>query len=163
MFYFNTFAVFCLDKYDKEANVQNTITVILGKTYKLLMIALLGYILFSLISPLIETPLSVTWINIISGIVLIFVGTPIMIAGAMANDSGKGGVVIHTIQFLTMSYPLTYLIGLIGSIAVLYSDLDNSEEIALWLALMSGIHLIVIALFFTSALLVEHYNDMRRQ
>lgn len=60
---------------------------------------------------------SVTTLNIVSGVVAITLGVGLVIAGAMANDSGKGGLFVSTFQWMSLSYPLIYLAGLVGSIA----------------------------------------------
>ena len=102
--------------------------------------------------------LSVTTLNIVSGIIVITLGTGLAIAGAMANDSGKGGFFIHTFQWMSLSYPLIYFIGLIASISVLYSDYESKQEIATLLASMSLIWLLLIGVLFVTALAIEQLN-----
>ena len=79
-------------------------------------------------------------------------GTGLAVVGAMANDSGKGGFFINTFQMMSLSYPLIYLTGLVTSISVLYSDFENKEEIAIWLASMSLIWLLLLGLMIVVAI-----------
>ena len=81
----------------------------------------------------------------------------------MANDSGKGGFSIRLFQFLALTYPLVYIIGLISSISVLYSEMENKQEIAKWLASMSLIQLTFIVLLFIVGIQVENYNSRQRE
>ncbi len=78
-------------------------------------------------------------------------GTGLAVVGAMANDSGKGGFFINTFQMMCLSYPLIYLIGLVSSISVLYSDFENKKEIAIWLASMNIIWLLLLGLMMVLA------------
>ena len=116
---------------------------------KIAIIAVIAYFGYEIISSLLEiNSLSVTWLNWIFGVITLVIGTPLAIAGAMANDSGKGGFIIGSIQFLLLSIPLVYLIGLVGSISVLYMDqFEGQQETAIWLASLTGIHLSIVAVF----------------
>jgi len=49
------------------------------------------------------------------------------LGGIMANDSGKGGFFTKLFQFLSITYLLVYFIGLVSSISVLYSDIENKK------------------------------------
>ena len=120
--------------------------------------AFIVFFFYALVSG-IFTSLSVTAMNITLGIITMTLGTGLFIAGAMANDSNKGGFFIHTFQFLTLSYPLTYLIGLVSSIMMLYSELDDKEVLAFWLSSMSGFHLLIIIMFFSAGLMIEDYKQ----
>lgn len=105
---------------------------------------------------------SVTAINVVSGVLVGTIGAGLIVAGGMANDSGRGGVFVHVFQFLALSYPLTYLVGLISSISVLYTEMENKQEIAQFLASMSLIQLFLIALLFGVFVLIDIYNDRQR-
>jgi hypothetical protein len=138
------------------------------KIYKYLSIgivyAVLGYLGYQLFLNIIDfSSIPVTTINIISTLLVIFIGTPLIVAGAMANDSGKGGFIIGTLQFLTLSYPLVYFIGLISSIVLLYSSFEDKEEISRWLASMSVIQLLILVMFFVFILLKGKFDDMQRE
>ncbi|MBF0263644.1 MAG: N-formylglutamate amidohydrolase [Gammaproteobacteria bacterium] len=106
---------------------------------------------------------SVTILNILSTIIFMVIGLGIAIAGAMANDSGKGGIFTNTFQFISLSYPVVYLLGVISSIAILYSDIDNKKEIAIGLSSINLIWLFILGLLFFVALIAEKYDDIRRQ
>ncbi len=106
---------------------------------------------------------TITTINVISGIIAVTLGFGLAIAGAMANDSGRGGGFILGFQFLSISYPLIYLIGLIGSITVLYSNYEGREIIATGLALMSLAWLELIALLLLAGIAVESVERSRRE
>lgn len=106
--------------------------------------------------------LSVTTINVISGIITLTLGTGLAVAGAMANDSGKGGFFISMFQFMSLSYPLVYIVGLISSISVLYSDIDDKAIIAIWLSLANLIWLLIIAAMFIVAIAIEDINKLNR-
>jgi len=116
---------------------------------KIAIIAVIAYFGYGIVGVLLEVNyLSVTWLNWIFGVITLVIGTPLAIVGAMANDSGKGGFLIGSIQFLLLSIPLVYLIGLIGSISVLYMDkFENQQETAIWFASLTGIHLMIVAVF----------------
>jgi len=132
---------------------------------KLILFSVFGYFIFSFFDIGMRdfSFTSVTTINVISGILAVTIGTGLIIAGAMANDSGKGGFFIGLVQFVTLTYPLVYLISLISSISVLYSEMENKQEIAKWLASMSLIQLTFIALLFIVGIQVENYNDRQRK
>ena len=109
---------------------------------------------------------SVTTINVISGILAFTLGMGLVIAAAMANDSGRGGFFVLLFQFMGIMYPLVYIAGLISSISVLYSDMVSREEIATWLSLVSLIWLAFIALMYLLAITkedVEKYHEDRRR
>lgn len=127
------------------------------KLYKILIVLGLVYVASIFMLEFYQEQ-SVLGLNIVFTALMMTVGVGVFIAGAMANDSGRGGFFIHTFQFLAISYPLTYFIGLIGSISVLYTDLESKQSIAVWLASISGIHLLVIVLFFASAMLIDPYK-----
>ncbi len=131
--------------------------------YKYLSIAAIigtvGYFIYNLVLSAVDMSMSVTSINVISTLLFVFIGLPIIISGVMANDSGKGGFTIKTVQFLTLSYLFIYFIGLVGSIGLLYSDIDNKNMLAKYLASASVIELTVIALFFALIFLKEKYYD----
>jgi len=80
-----------------------------------MFVFVVGIVVYGLFENGIEN-LSVTWINWIFGVITLIIAGPLMIAGVMGNDSGKGGFTTKLTQFLFMSYPLFYLVGLIGSI-----------------------------------------------
>ena len=131
--------------------------------YKYLSIAaiigIVGYFVYNLVLSAVDMSMSVTAINVISTLLFVFIGLPIIISGVMANDSGKGGFTIKTVQFLTLSYLFIYFIGLVGSIGLLYSDIDNKNILAKYFASASLIELTVIALFFALMFLKEKYSD----
>ena len=131
---------------------------LLGNLYIVAIISLIAYFTYVVVLEIFGS-LSVTGMNITLSIITVFVGLPLSIASAMANDSGKGGFVINTFQFLGLTYFLVYLIGLISSISVLYSDIENKEELAFWLASMPGIHLLIIIAFFASIYLKESFDQ----
>lgn len=106
---------------------------------------------------------TITTINVISGIVAVTLGSGLAIAGAMANDSGRGGGFIHGFQFLSITYPLIYLIGLIGSITVSYSNYESREIIATGLGLVSLAWLELIALLLLAGIAVESAERSRRE
>ena len=124
------------------------------KIYKMILIGIVAYFVFEYFFAYSQT-LSATGINIIATILVIAIGGPLSIAGVMANDSGQDKPEILFIQFLTLSYPLSYLIGLISSIVVLYGDHENKKELAKWLASISLIHLGIIILGIGFLLLKE--------
>ena len=94
-------------------------------------------------------------------------GTGLAVVGAMANDSGKGGFFINTFQMMSLSYPLVYLIGLVASISVLYSDFESKEEIAIWLASMNLIWLLLLGLMIVVAIaegeISRKHRDRQRE
>ena len=110
---------------------------------------------------------SVTALNIVSGIVVLTLGTGIAVAAAMANDSGRGGFFIYTFQFMGMTYLLVYLIGLTSSIWMLYSDHEDKRDIATLLASMSMILLTMIVVLFlagsASEIISRIGRDKRRE
>lgn len=105
---------------------------------------------------------SVTTINVISGLLAFTLGSGLVIAGAMANDSGRGGFVVLSFQFMSLMYPLVYIAGLIGSISVLYTDMLTRKDIAIWLSLVSLIWLALIALMYLVAITIEDIEKYRR-
>ena len=105
---------------------------------------------------------SITTINVISGIIALTLGTGLAIAGAMANDSGKGGGFVHGFQFMSLAYPLIFLVGLIGSIAVSYSDYQDREMMATSLASMSLVWLELIALLLLAGIAAQGAEQSRR-
>ena len=135
------------------------------KTYvflrQIILFSVFGYVVIISIRDLSSS--SVTNINVVSGILAVIIGFGLAMAGAMANDSGKGGFSIRLFQFVALTYPLVYLIGLISSISVLYSEMENKQEIAKWLASMSLIQLTFIVLLFIVGIQVENYNDRQRE
>ncbi len=117
------------------------------KIYTLALFSLVAYFGYGLLNAWMNS-LSVTSMNVAFGIIVLLVSLPLGLAGAMANDSGKGGFGTTLSQLLLLSVPLVYLIGLVSSIAVLYSEtFDGQQEIAFWLASMSGFHLLIIIVF----------------
>ena len=125
----------------------------------------IGYLIFSLFNIDLSS-ISVTTINVISGILVVIFGSSLAIVGIMANDSGEGGLSIGLVQFVMLSYPFVYLIGLISSISVLYSEMENKQEIAKWLASMSLIQLSFIVVPFVVVLLISQlidYYDSRQK
>jgi len=105
--------------------------------------------------------MSITAINVVSGLLVGTIGMGLMVAGAMANDSGRGGVFVYVFQFLALSYPLTYLVGLISSISVLYTEMEGKQEIAQFLASMSLIQLSLIIVLFGIFVLFGRYDEWR--
>ncbi len=89
---------------------------------------------------------SVLGLNLLFGAVAMTLGAGLAVAGAMANDSGRGGWFIGTFQLLAITYPLTYLLGMVSSVWVLHGDFDNPRELATWLASANGVHLLLIGL-----------------
>ncbi len=119
------------------------------KIYTLVLFSLGAYFSYGFLNAWMNS-LSVTSLNVAFGIIVLLVGIPLGIAGAMANDSGRGGFGTTLLQFLLLSVLPVYLIGLVSSIAVLYSEtFDGQQEIAFWLASLSGIHLLIIIVFLT--------------
>jgi len=106
---------------------------------------------------------SVTTINVISGIIAFTLGSGLVIAGAMANDSGRGGTFVLSFQFMSLMYPLIYIAGLVGSISVLYTDMISRKEIAIWISLISLIWLALIALMFLVAIIKEDIERAREK
>ena len=134
----------------------------------LLFPAILLIVAYALITILAESfrLYSVTTLNVVSGIIAITLGTGLAVAGAMANDSGKGGFFINTFQMMSLSYPLIYFIGLVASISVLYSNFENKEEIAIWLASMSLIWLLLLGLIIVVAIVegkIDRYHRDRER
>ena len=123
--------------------------------------SLAGLFLYTVVSEIFGT-LSVTGLNIVLGIITMLIGGVLAITGVMANDSGKGGLFVLTLQFLSISYPLIYLIGLVSSILMLYSDFENKELIAFWLASIAGIQLLVIVILFGTGYLYEERQRIKR-
>jgi N-formylglutamate deformylase len=106
---------------------------------------------------------SVAVLNIVSGIVAITLGSGMSVAGAMANDSGKGGPFIITFQWMSLGYPLVYLTGLVSSIVVLYSEYANKEGVAVWLASMSLVWLVLIGVLLLGGIAWGNVEDSRRK
>ena len=109
---------------------------------------------------------SVTTINVISGLIAFTLGMGLLVAGAMANDSGRGGFFVLSFQFMSLMYPLVYIAGLIGSISVLYTDMISREEVATWISLVSLIWLALIALMFLIAIVkedIERSSEKKRR
>lgn len=104
---------------------------------------------------------SITTINVISGVIALTLGMGLTVAGAMANDSGKGGGFIYSFQFLSITYPLVFIAGLIGSIAVSYSDYEDRDAISTLLASMSLFWLELIALLFLAGIVMERAERSR--
>lgn len=124
----------------------------------------LGYIVYNLFLEALDfSSMSVTTINVVSALLALFAGTPLTIAGAMANDSGKGGFTVGIIQFFTLSYLLVFFIGLISSIVLLYTDIENKVEIARWVAVVSPLQLLTIVVVFGLAYLKEMYDDRQKR
>ncbi|MEA1988790.1 MAG: hypothetical protein U9N57_06245 [Pseudomonadota bacterium] len=135
---------------------------------KLAIYVVVAFLVYAMFSELFEVD-SVTKMNMTMGVIVLFIGMPLALAGAMANDSGTAGYFIKLLQVLLLTFPLVYLIGLVSSIAILYMDsFENQQELALWLASIAGIQLMiavgVFALFFmfqdlTEAIKSKHSND----
>ena len=106
---------------------------------------------------------SITTINVISGIIAVTLGAGLAVAGAMANDSGRGGGFIGGFQFLSLTYPLIFIVGLTGSIAVSYSDYEDREVIATALASMSLVWLELIALLLLAGIAAGSAERSRRE
>lgn len=106
---------------------------------------------------------SVLGLNLLFGLVMITLGAGLLVAGAMANDSGSGGWFIGCFQGLTLTYPLSYLLGMGGSVWALHSDVEHPRELATWLASANGIHLLLIALLLGGGLVHENLERRRRQ
>ena len=135
---------------------------------KLAIYVVVVFLVYATFSELFEVD-SVTKMNMTMGVIVLFIGMPLALVGAMANDSGTAGYFIKLLQVLLLTFPLVYLIGLVSSIAVLYMDsFENQQELALWLASIAGIQLMIavgiFALFFmfqdlTEAIKSKHSND----
>ena len=125
------------------------------------ILLIIAYVLITILSESFRL-FSVTTINVVSGIIALTLGTGLAVVGAMANDSGKGGFLINTFQMMSLSYPLVYLIGLVASISVLYSDFENKKEIAIWLASMNLIWLALIAAMIIVAIAEGEISRMHR-
>ncbi len=106
---------------------------------------------------------SVTALNIVSALLALTLGAGLAVAAAMANDSGRGGFIVHSFQFMGMTYPLVFLLGLIGSISVLYSDYEGKREIATGLASMSLIWLGLTGLLLLAGGAAERAGRTRRE
>lgn len=120
--------------------------------------ALLIYIIY------VEFFIPVTVMNILLGILVMFLGAPLLMAAVMANDSGKGGWDVKLIQVLLLSFPLVYVFGLVSSIGVLYmAPFENQQEVALWLSSMAGIELVLAGSIFTIMLIHEDLNRRKKQ
>lgn len=139
----------------------NKLRQLLSNLYFLIIYLFIAYVFFVVASEIFGT-LSVTGMNIALGIITLTIGAALAIGGLMANDSGRGKFFMLTFQFLALSYPLVYLIGLISSIAVLYSDMENKQTIAFWLSCLAGIQLLIIIALFGTAYLKETYDRNRR-
>ena len=125
---------------------------------KIVILALVGYFGLGILFAVMDA-MSVTALNVILGIIMLMVSGPMMIAGIMANDSGRNEFSTLLMQFLFLSYPFVYLVGLVSSIAVLYSDVfEGQQEVAFWLASMSGFYLLIIIIFFGSMLIKEKFD-----
>ena len=138
----------------------NKLRSLLSNLYTLSIYLFIGYFFFVVASEIFGT-LSVTGMNIALGFITMTLGSGLLIVGAMADDSGRGGFFVHTFQFLTLTFPLIYFIGLISSISVLYSDLDNKQTLAFWLSSMAGIHLLIIVVFAGTAYLKSNFDQRR--
>jgi hypothetical protein len=122
---------------------------------KIVILALVGYFGLGILFAVMDS-MSVTGVNVILGIIMLMVSVPMMMAGIMANDSGRNEFSTLLMQFLCLSYPFVYLVGLVSSIAVLYSDVfEGQQDVAFWLASMSGFYLLIIIIFFGSMLIKE--------
>ena len=104
---------------------------------------------------------SVTAINVVSGVIAMTLGMGLVVAGAMANDSGRGGFFIMTFQYMSLFYPIVYVAGLISSVWVLYTELDNREEIATWLSMISLLWLSLIISMFIVMIAKEEIEKSR--
>jgi len=126
--------------------------------HKWAWIAVATLIAYLIISDVISSP-SVTKLNVIFGVITLVVAFPMMLMGVMGNDSGRGGFSVKLTQFMFISFPLVYLIGLISSIAILYlAPFENQRAIALWLSSIAGIHLVLAASAFGFMLLKEKHS-----
>jgi len=105
---------------------------------------------------------SITSINVISGGIAMTLGMGLVVAGAMANDSGRGGFFVLSFQFMSLMYPLVYIAGLVSSIWVLYTELANKAEIARWLSLISLIWLAIIIFIFIAVMAKEEIEKSLR-
>ena len=134
----------------------------LTKSYQILLNTVIVlaaiFMVLSLFALILENKsiVTVTSLNIISGILAVTLGSMLFMVGAMGNDSGKGGFGIIVLQLLTMTYILTYIVGLISSISILYTGISSKEYIAKWLASLSLIQLVFIILLFASLLYLEN-------
>ncbi len=134
------------------SKVSGKISIILQRVVGF---SLAGFIFYGVLTIWMDS-ISVTSLNVTFGIITLVLSLPLGIAGVMANDSGKGGFVMGLLQFLLLSIPLVYLIGLVSSISVLYvEEFEGQQETAFWLASLSGFHLIAIIMFFGLWLLAE--------
>jgi len=107
--------------------------------------------------------LSVTWLNSIFGVIMVVIAWPLMAVTAMANPVRRGGFKDELLAFLAWTYPLIYLVGLIGSISILYMDaFVLQQQLAVGFALLSGINVVVIVLAFGGVMLYEQYERKDR-
>lgn len=140
-------------------NILQTVFLFIRKWIWIFVLGLIGFFTFEVLSSF----ALVTGINVFFGIVMVFLSGPMLIAGVMGNDSGRGGFDVKLLQFLFISYPLVYIIGVISSISVLYLDpFEHQQTTAIVLASISGIHLVIAWSFFGVTLLQEKLERERR-
>ena len=92
--------------------------------------------------------MSVTTINIIASTIAVVVFYPLFGSGIRANGAYKDRFIVRIFQGLAVSYPVVYLVGLIVSISLLYSDYESKIELAKIFASASLIHLLLIYILF---------------
>jgi len=140
-------------------NILQTVFLFIRKWVWIFVLGLIAYFILEAVFGL---PL-VTAINVFFGIVMVFLSGPMLLAGVMGNDSGRGGFDGKLLQFLFISYPLVYIIGVISSISVLYLDpFEHQQTTAIVLASISGIHLVIAWSFFGVKLMQEKFERERR-
>ena len=102
--------------------------------------------------------ITVTQINLFSTGLAIVAFFPLLISGTMANGSPNHDFFMKVFVFLTLAYPLVYLVGLIGSVTLLYTELEYKIEIAKIFALACPVQLLLIGLIFWIWGWKEKYN-----
>ncbi len=134
----------------------------MSRTLRKVLVLTIVVGLFGLLVTYLFSSRSVLGLNLLFGALAMTLGAGMAVAGAMANDSGRGGWFIGSFQVLAISYPLTYLLGMGGSVWALHSDVDNRRELATWLASANGIHLLLIVLLLGGGLALEELSRRNR-
>jgi magnesium-transporting ATPase (P-type) len=98
------------------------------------------FVLYLVGTNLLEEGLSVTWLNVITTVLTLVVLAPLAIFSLTVHQP-EGRLGIRLTQFLSWFGVLLSFIGVIGSIMVLYSELENKQQIAYGLAVVPPLYI----------------------
>ena len=133
-----------------DNTLKSRFFVLLNKVWDYVMTGL-GYILVVFLAYIFffyYELITVELINTISTAMAIVAFFPLFITVTMVNASPNHDFLTKAFILLTFWYPVVYLVGLTGSIALLYSEYEYKIEVAKIVALACPVQLLLIWLIF---------------